>query len=1690
MPAEVNSRDPSKEKTKEKENEKSELKELSYYHGVQTKEETAVTMKEASVGDFLVRAAFLKSEVALVLFLCVKVSDKGENIHHYLINYDGDRFTLKQETQDKEKKDLQESPPFSSYQEMVTYYKKHRLACGIRLGRALKRPSWQLRHTDISYNESCKLGSGNFCHVYRGKLTRLGEVEDVAIKVSKDTERDSAVLMETRNSLMAEAKLMINYKNDYVVRFFGLACDMPPFMVCMEFCIGGSLEKLLTTYGKNMEEFERQTFLIDSARGMRYLHRQKCIHRDLAARNCLISARGIVKIADFGLSRTLTKGENKFKEALKEAPLVWMAPECIQKESEFSVKTDVWAFGTLMYEVYNNGNKPFSNETDTAAIVKAIRRAKMPKLESKTTVKEMENLLGRIWTKNADERPTFQVVLELLVEALLPYNATSLRKMQVNKITGVSRKNGPNIDLDEEQAHSMNEPEFEISERRPKPRKHKRNCGDEKMTTPGHLHRRSSSKWIPPSGPLHNPITIFKGRSNRLSGSRVIHPNHIYESARYELANYRDFKDNSISTTKYSLWNFVPLNIWHQISTKYANLYFIFIAALNWIPFFDAYTRYLGLIPISFVLSTTLLKDGIEDYRRWKFDSRINKNTCHVWDRDRNAFRKTEWRYILVGDFVHISNDQDVPADIIFIRSSNESGTCYVETCNLDGETALKQRSVPAKVIHYSGEDTSFKPTDFNGVVTCEKPDKAIYEIRAKIEYEPGKSDVIMKENMLLRGSRIKNTTFVEGIVVYAGHDTKVMLNNGRAPHKVSKIERKTNKFIIICLVMLLLMVFFDAIMSAIWVKNHEPNKQIPYVASNTPLPFIEGLINIGANFINYQVLVPISLYITVEIIKALQIYFMSNDIQLYDEKTDRAIDCRSLSIPEELGTVTHVLSDKTGTLTENVMIFRNCAFDDIDYETKGDSETNYDKPVRSQMLYERVVGSSRNPIMRHFFANILLNNSVIVNVVPHTDAIELGKFEGGAYNIGNSCFYDVTEENYRRMLEEIKSAPNLQIEESCSRPRNLGLSIQFDDRLSVIAEDTISPIVSIPTPISPSNETPITSSSSGISPPARKLSSLSSLSHRIQTVVRRSILRPISDIIPTRKRLASFKQENLCPYEAESPDELALIDGAALYDYRLLERAATSITISTPESPSKTYQVLLTLPFDASRKRMSVVVKTSKGPLLYCKGADSAILCRLSSDNSRERVHQIKKKLDSYANAGLRTLCFAMKYIPEDEFEEFLDSYKFIMEDPTSEREKMLSEKASELEKDLTLLGVTGIEDRLQEGVGETLCNLRNAGIQVWVLTGDKLETAQNIAQSSGLFHPERPIKLVENENDVEEASELQGCNIILSPIAIKMAQEGNKKLIEILKKAKTVLCYRMTPSEKATVVNAVKKYIKGTVLAVGDGANDVPMIQAAHVGIGIAGKEGLQAAMACDFAIARFRFLSRLLLVHGHWSYHRLSVTFLYFLYKNTNCVFTLFFYQFFNGYSGSNVIDPYWEILYPIIFTSVQPIFVGVLDQDQSDIRLMKRPELYSLGRENRVYTTKHFLFDVIDGIYQAAIIYFVTHFTVLQSSTSIWEMGFFMSNASVLVNSGHLALYVRYWHWRLVGVFTFFWLFSVAYFFMTFTSIGSGMLPDSPIMMPEKVVTEGRFWFAQLITVLLALCPRFTAMCFINSLFPSI
>ncbi|CAI5447246.1 unnamed protein product [Caenorhabditis angaria] len=434
--------------------EKLNVKKLQFYHGVVTREDVQNNLRDCQIGDFCLRSALMKTETVLRIFLCVKIGE--QEIVHYLLDFKDEKFVVKQEIEKEGKgKIVLDSPVFKDYDDMIQYYRHHRLACGIRLRASIPRPKYQLNPAKIFYDkEAGKLGEGNFCFVYRGKLRRSnGREEEIAVKVSKATDHnvDSASIMATRNELFAEAKLLTAIRHPHIIKLYGTCCDSPPFLVVMEFCTGGSVENLVKNMGKDMEEYEKQTILIDACRGIRYLHEKKCVHRDLAARNCLISADGLIKVADFGLSRALLENQTAFKEALKEAPLAWLAPECIQKESEFSTKSDVWAFGVLCYEVYFDGRKPFEDEKDTGIVIRNIRKANMPTIGVQSITPKMDEMLNGIWTKKPEDRIDIQQCLEFLVEALVPGNLATIKRMQLNKLAGVLRKKMANTDTDREE---------------------------------------------------------------------------------------------------------------------------------------------------------------------------------------------------------------------------------------------------------------------------------------------------------------------------------------------------------------------------------------------------------------------------------------------------------------------------------------------------------------------------------------------------------------------------------------------------------------------------------------------------------------------------------------------------------------------------------------------------------------------------------------------------------------------------------------------------------------------------------------------------------------------------------------------------------------------------------------------------------------------------------------------------------------------------------------------------------------------------------------------------------------------------------------------------------------------------------------------------------------------------------------
>jgi phospholipid-transporting ATPase len=400
------------------------------------------------------------------------------------------------------------------------------------------------------------------------------------------------------------------------------------------------------------------------------------------------------------------------------------------------------------------------------------------------------------------------------------------------------------------------------------------------------------------------------------------------------------------------------------------------------------------------------------------------------------------------------------------------------------------------------------------------------------------------------------------------------------------------------------------------------------------------------------------------------------------------------------------------------------------------------------------------------------------------------------------------------------------------------------------------------------------------------------------------ALLATCHTVIPER----GDEKDGTIKYQAASPDEGALVEGAVMMGYQFTARKPRSVQIKV-NSEIFEYELLAVCEFNSTRKRMSGVFRCPDGKIrCYCKGADTVILERLAPNNPH--VDATLLHLEEYASEGLRTLCLAMREIPEQEFQEWWQVFDKAQTTVSGNRAEELDKAAEILEHDFYLLGATAVEDRLQDGVPETIHTLQEAGIKVWVLTGDRQETAINIGMSCKLISEDMTLLIVNEETAAMtrdnihkklDAIRTQGDGtfgldtlaLIIDGKSLTYALEKDleKNFLDLAVMCKAVICCRVSPLQKALVVKLVKRHKKAILLAIGDGANDVSMIQAAHIGIGISGMEGLQAARSADIAIGQFRYLRKLLLVHGAWSYQRVSKVILYSFYKNITLYMTQF-------------------------------------------------------------------------------------------------------------------------------------------------------------------------------------------------------
>uniref|UniRef100_A0A8C2AU99 Phospholipid-transporting ATPase n=1 Tax=Cyprinus carpio TaxID=7962 RepID=A0A8C2AU99_CYPCA len=461
---------------------------------------------------------------------------------------------------------------------------------------------------------------------------------------------------------------------------------------------------------------------------------------------------------------------------------------------------------------------------------------------------------------------------------------------------------------------------------------------------------------------------------------------------------------------------------------------------------------------------------------------------------------------------------------------------------------------------------------------------------------------------------------------------------------------------------------------------------------------------------------------------------------------------------------------------------------------------------------------------------------------------------------------------------------------------------------------------------------------------------------------------------------MSEEKSEELL-YKAQSPDEGALVTAARNFGF--VFRSRTPGTVTTQElGKAVTYTLLAILDFNNIRKRMSVIVRNPEGRIrLYCKGADTVLFERLHSCN-HELMNVTSDHLNEYAGDGLRTLAVAYRDLSEEQWEEWSEHFRGA-DKATDCRDDRLAAAYEEIEQYMMLLGATAIEDKLQEGVPETIAILSLANIKIWVLTGDKQETAVNIGYSCKMLTDDMTEIFIVNGHTVQSVREELSLPTSTEYFPLSLGQahaleaDMEREFLETACACRAVICCRVTPLQKALVVELVKRHKKAVTLAIGDGANDVSMIKTAHIGVGISGQEGIQAVLASDYSFSQFRFLQRLLLVHGRWSYLRMCRFLCYFFYKNFAFTMVHFWFGFFCGFSAQTVYDQYFITLYNIVYTSLPVLAMGIFDQDVPEQRSLEYPKLYEPGQLNLLFNKREFFICIAQGIYTSVVLFFIPY-----------------------------------------------------------------------------------------------------------------
>ncbi|XP_057169304.1 probable phospholipid-transporting ATPase IIB isoform X6 [Ursus arctos] len=884
---------------------------------------------------------------------------------------------------------------------------------------------------------------------------------------------------------------------------------------------------------------------------------------------------------------------------------------------------------------------------------------------------------------------------------------------------------------------------------------------------------------------------------------------------------------NSIKNQKYNVFTFIPGVLYEQFKF-FLNLYFLVVSCSQFVPALKIGYLYTYWAPLGFVLAVTIMREAIDEFRRFQRDKEVNSQLySKLTVRGKVQVKSSD---IQVGDLIIVEKNQRIPSDMVFLRTSEKAGSCFIRTDQLDGETDWKLKVA----------------------VSCTQRLPALgdlFSISAYVYAQKPQLDIHSFEGTFTR---------VGLLDLELNHLTKALF--------------------------------------------------VALVALSVVMVTLQGFVgpwyrNLFRFLLLFSYIIPISLRVNLDMGKAAYGWMI-----MKDESIPGTV-VRTSTIPEELGRLVYLLTDKTGTLTQNEMVFKRLHLGTVSYgaDTMDEIQTHLRNPY-SQMQSQ---ASGNTP----------------------------------------------------------GSTPPRKAQSSAPKVRK-SVSIRVHEAVKAIALCH--------------NVTPVYEPRAGVTGEAEYAEADQDFSDGNRT------------------------------YQAASPDEVALVQWTESVGLTLVSRDLASMQLRTPGGQILTYCILQMFPFTSESKRMGVIVRDESTAEItfYMKGADVAMSSIVQYND------WLEEECGNMAREGLRTLVVAKRALTEEQYQDFESRYsqaKLSIHD----RALKVAAVVESLEREMELLCLTGVEDQLQADVRPTLEMLRNAGIKIWMLTGDKLETATCIAKSSHLVSRTQDIHIFRPVTNRGEAHlELNAfrrkhdCALVISGDSLEVCLKYYEhELVELACQCPAVVCCRCSPTQKAHIVKLLQQHTGRRTCAIGDGGNDVSMIQAADCGIGIEGKEGRQASLAADFSITQFKHIGRLLMVHGRSSYKRSAALGQFVMHRGLiistmQAVFSSVFY-----FASVPLYQGFLMVGYATLYTMF-PVFSLVLDQDVKPEMAMLYPELYKDLTKGRSLSFKTFLVWVVISIYQGGILMYGALLLFESEFVHVVAISF---TALILTELLMVALTVRTWHW---------------------------------------------------------------------------